>query len=316
LIGTLTSLPYFQAMLSGGQEYSARQLIAQPENLPLYFVSVKGSEMFDTGFYYETRLNGIIPIGTDYLGALAVGERLLLIQLPGQVDETRVSFTGTLKEMTWEYRRDVITPLESEAAGLKDVFLTVYLDVADAERPGYWVIGLLIIIGAVIGGVYMVVIGIGRLQNPARDPIMKRLSRYNVEPMQIVQRIDADMARGSQRIGKLTLSDGWILRRTSSVFDVMYIQHVVWLYKKVNTTKMYGVVTVGKTFTAVFNDQYGTTITVVGREKEVDQMLRAVAERIPWTEMGYSEATQREWSKDRDQFIAQVTARKRSFSAQ
>ncbi len=79
----------------------------------------------------------------------------------------------------------------------------------------------------------------------------------------------------------------------------------MWIYKKITSGRG------GKRYAALVYDRYGQMTTITGKEAQVDEALRGIAQRLPWIMIGYSTHAQAAWTKDRPNFIAEVDQRRK-----
>ena len=64
-------------------------------------------------------------------------------------------------------------------------------------------------------------------------------------------------------------------------------RQLLWAYKRVTQKKMYYVIPAGKTYAAVRNFENGS-VTLNGKEADVDRALGFMAEYAPWALYGHS----------------------------
>lgn len=152
-------IPYFSAWSSGGTTWDSSHFAAPPPEETIHFLTVEAMVGGDSGFYEETRLNGIIPVGTDYFGFLLIDENTLLITKTGDVMpdfETPTSFTGSLKNFDSDVRTQVIEEIRKELpADMRDMIYPRLLDITEFENKAAWIFGsvmcaLFVIIGVVL----------------------------------------------------------------------------------------------------------------------------------------------------------------------
>ncbi len=301
IIGALSTVPYFSAKFNGGQVFRAKELANYNGSLPVYFAQITGSKMIDTGYYKDS----------THFGALTLGDRVLLMELPTDVVETQTSYTGSLYPMTSEYQDKVISGIETDEPNVKGVFLPFYLSVSDASEFS-WNSGAVGLIIAIVGSLCGLVLVISRLLQPARHPIWKRLRRYNTDTEQLLDSIDADLGRGSEALGKVTVSRDWIVFGNGGNFNVMRVADVTWMYMSVVTQRAYGIA-VGKTYSAYLWDQYGVNIQALDKEARVKEILGGIAQRAPWAEIGYSAELQKAWRKEQTAFVARIAERRKQM---
>ena len=152
--------------------------------------------------------------------------------------------------------------------------------------------------------------GWARRARPATHPIWKRLAQLG-EARALAAQLDME-ARGSDALrfrGGATLTRSWLVRERLFGFDLVPLDRVVWIHKKVTAQKQY-FITVGKHYEAVVSDRDGRQLSIRTKEPEVDRLLAALAERVPWVLAGWTEELERAWAKGRAELIAAVDARR------
>lgn len=168
-------LPYFSAWASGGTTWEAKDFAQTPPEDTIHFLTVKAMFGADSGFYEETRLNGIIPIGTDYFGVMLIDEETILVVKTGDTlpeFSTPTSFTGSLEEFESDVRGQVISEIEREIGS------KVYprmLDITEAENKVAWVFGGAVSIIMALVGVVMVLRGLGGMFSRAARPVERSI---------------------------------------------------------------------------------------------------------------------------------------------
>ncbi|RMG83461.1 MAG: hypothetical protein D6712_12965, partial [Chloroflexi bacterium] len=106
------------------------------------------------------------------------------------------------------------------------------------------------------------------------------------------------------KVGNIYLGQNWMYYQFGANFQVIKLSDLAWLYKKV--IKQRGV----STYHAFFYDKHGKNVSVSARQKNVDAMLEAVAQRAPWAIAGYTAEIEKAWKKDRAGFLAAVEERR------
>ncbi len=274
-----------------------------------YWIKVSGDEILDTGMQYVSTSNNKETVKASYL-ALTLGERLLLVRMPGAQDSEALTpnLTGWLSAISSEENTEVILKLEQDIPGVKEAFLPFKLETGDFRSTG--LLGILVSAVLIVLSAIGLVIALRRISDPNSHPILKRLSRFG--PLDfVVSRIEAELASPHTTLGRLHLTNNWLVYPTLTNVLATRYEDVAWVYKYVFKQKQY-FITVSKTFSAMVNDRSGARIQVEAGRKEqaVDEMLKAILERTPWAIAGYSDELVRAWNRDRAGFLAAVDQRK------
>ncbi len=280
---------------------------SDPQN---YWVNISGEELLNTGIQYvTTHESGSETVESSYY-ALVLGERLLLVKLEGNLvaDTLDPHLSGWLANISAEEKTEILQAMETEVPGLTEAFLPYKLNTGNFRTGG--ILGM--IAGAVVVGLSLwgLLLVIRRTSDPASHPVLKALARFG--PLDFVtSRIDAEMNGEHQKIGKLNLTNSWVIYEDRTHLNATRYEDVTWIYKHVTTQRYYGI-PVSKTYTTLVFDRYGEKMqVVVGRkEQPTDEMLRAIAGRAPWAVMGYSNELDQAWKQDRAGFLAAVDRRK------
>jgi uncharacterized protein DUF6709 len=312
VVGLALASNYLYNFISGPFTVSGDQLVGASSlnDLQQRFITVKGDEkLIDTGYQYVSTGSGGKETVEAYYEALVLGDKFLLVKSGTSLDTDTV--TGGLWDMPSDVREQVINDIEKQYPGVKDTFLPFMMDTADYRVPGY--------VGLAIGAVVLIltVIGLsrwlGRSSDPLKHPIMKRLSRLG-DPQSVAGQIEMEMVGEPVKVGNVRLTRNWMIQSTSTSLDAARFNDVVWAYKRITQHRTNGIPT-GKTYSALIYDRYGTSLTISGKEKLVDETLGEIFRRAPGTVTGYSSEIQKMWNSNRSGFIAAVDQKRRDGAA-
>lgn len=300
LIVMAVGLNHFYNVVTGPYEVSKDYItgIENVNNLKQFFVTAEGDNTLDTGFYETSTTNGI-ETGKAYYKALMLDEYLLLVKTGDAVDKN--TYTGALKTIPPDEQREVLDKLLNEMPDLNDVFLPFMLDATDFQGMGY--VGLAATIAAFAACLWGVGKSVSRIANAQRHPIWKGLARFG-EPASIADQIETEMNSSAEKVGTVQLTRNWLVAAKASTFDVTQVKDIMWVYKKVVSGRG------GRRVSALIYDRHGRITTVSGKEAQIDDTLRGMAQRMPWVVMGYSKDALDVWNKDRLGFISAVDQRR------
>jgi hypothetical protein len=305
------SYRYLVSFATGPVEVSQQTLLALKDanELPVYYVTVKGEETLDTGFQTvsRSRRSGTETVSSSY-AALIVDRRALLVKLPG-VRNTRVTqFSGALVGIPSDVRTRVVGEVEDEV-GEKGLFLPFMLDASDFRTNGY--------IGLAVGAVILLlclfglVRAISRSANPAAHPIMRALSRFG-EPEAVAERINQEMAGPHETVGSVHLTPHWLVISSGGTFNVTRFEDVAWAYLKVTQHRTNGIPT-GKTYSALIWDRHGTNLIANGKENTTEDVLKAIYRHAPWAIVGFNGDIEKAWKSNRQAVLAAVAQRRQEI---
>lgn len=299
------SFRYMYNFVAGPFPATLEELAAveRADDLGRYFVTVAGTNSYDSGFELETTRDGRV-IGTMRYLILDLGERVLLVQTtqrPGQTE-----FTGYLAEPTAEVRSQIIAAIEASAPGLDGIFLPMQLTDDDLRRPGYLFIPLwLVVAGLCLWGLLRA----ARWRaSPLSHPIARALGRFG-DAQQAIGAIEAELLAPHAQIGDAHLTASWLVLAQPIRLQAARLDEIVWIYKLVTKRRVNGV-PVGQSFSAEVRDRHGVAVSVFGSEAQVNQLLNAAAQRSPWAIVGYSAELEQAWKKNRGAVVASVEQRR------
>lgn len=318
LITLLVMAAYFSwnayyNVISGPFETPLKDILQHQsaDGLRQYYVSVRGDEVFDTGWEMVHTEDGRETKREGY-AALFYNDRFLLVELTGPFVEGVKDFTGQLVPIPADVNNEILQGIYADEPALRGMFASFMLDTEDKRMEIFGGLAALAI-SAVLS---IVLLGrtINRMADPTRHPILRALARYG-EPESIAREIDTEMAMSRTPVGKnASLSQRWFAYHKGGTFHAARLQDIAWAYKQVTQHRTYGIPT-AKTYMAHVADVYGHQFSIQAKQKEVDGLLQAIAERAPWALHGYSDKLAQAWRKDRQQVLGAVAERRKAYSA-
>ncbi len=300
LVAIGLSINQYYNLLAGPFEVNKAYLegIKDVQNLDKFYVTIKGDKTVDTQYYVSHTTNGV-ETSKDYYKALFLDDNLLLVKT-GNVDNQQ-DYTGALTTIPSDEQRQVIEPFGSNA------FLPFMLDASDFRNMGF--AGMAAAAIAFLACLWGVLRTMGRIVSHERHPIWRGLERFG-EPAGIADQITTEVNSSAQPVGKAQVTPNWLIAAQKSTLEATQLKDVMWAYKKVVSGRG------GRRYSALVYDRYGKMLTINGKEAQVDETLRGIAQRMPWIMVGYSAQTQAAWNKDRANFIAAVDQRKKQATNQ
>jgi hypothetical protein len=282
-----------------------------------YWLTVKGERTVDTGITrvettkdkYSGRVKSERTVA-KYL-ALIVGDRLLIVRASPSAREGTTQFTGSLARHAGDVQARVAGEIRRQDAGL-----TLYpymLEADDGFRtPGY--------VGIAIGGLALLIgarnvkKAVERWADPTRHPASVALAAHG-DAGELAAKLDAEAAgAGVSRIGGVTVTASWLLRRTAFALRPVRLEDVVWVHKKV-TKHSVNFIPTGKTYEAVIVDRSGGSVSVQANEARTNQLLEHVTRRAPWAIGGWSQDLAAAWKSNRASVVAAVDERRKKLAA-
>jgi len=299
----------------GPKAISTEDLLAiqDPEQRAQFFVQVTGERVAPTGFQHvEQQINESTnkveseSVKYDYK-ALKVGQRWLLVKAPGSSVAT--GFSGALVKDS--EGADVVGQLEQAEPGLKGMFLPFVLDTIDYRDGGYWALGIGIPILLLVG--WNLAKWITRTSDRSTHPIIKKLRAYG-EPEMLSIEIENEITQAPTAIGPVVITRSWLFTPFFFGLKMARLADVVWIYKKV-TKHSYNFIPTGKTYSALVWSRSGESVEIGMKEKKTEELLQAIATRIPWVVAGFDNKIQALWNSDRAALIQAVEERKAKMAS-
>lgn len=291
---------------------TTKQAVLATQNvngLSQYFVNVKGDRAQDTGLQFVERdtSNNSKTVKASY-GALNLNDRLLLVKIPGDVTvkATQTQYTGALVDMSSDEKTQVVDQFESENDNT-GAFLPFMLDTSDFRTNGY--IALAVGFVVLLICIWLVLTALSRMTDHTKHPIIRALRRFG-DPQQVADQINADMSNPHETAGKIHLGTTWlVIPGASPGLAATRFDDLVWAYGKVTQRRTNGIPT-GKSYSAIFCDRYGASMTVQAKEKSMNEILQVVGKRAPWVILGYTPQALGGWKSNRAAMIAAVDQRR------
>jgi hypothetical protein len=309
VVGVILGLNYLQNFIQGPYTVDKQEILNIKDlgSQQKTFITLKGDEMVDTGYYHYTQKEGSSVENVDaYYGALLLDDRYLLVKTSDKVNEKVSTYTGGLVAMSSKEQSEIIGDIEKENPDLKGIFLPYMLDTGNFRTPGY--------IGLAIGAVVLLLslFGLSRFagrSNPLNHPIMKRLAKFG-DPEQVASQIDMEMGGDHPKAGNTHFTRSWLVQATGASLNATRFNDIMWVYKKITTHRTNGIKT-GTTYSVLIWDRYGQCITINAKENVINQIIDATLNRAPGAIGGFNKEIETMWKKNRDQFIATVDGRTR-----
>ena len=269
-----------------------------------YFVTIKGDKFTNVGQEITQSVDKYsrptYKVSASYI-ALSVENRLLIIKAQTEYNDT--AFTGALTEDS-----QLISEVETKNPELKGVFLPVVLDTTDFRSRGYW--GLAIGTPFLLLGLWNLYKFKKRQENPEEHPIAKSLSKFG-SPQVIAGNIDSEIQMSdNSAVGSVVITRSWLLKPTTFGLDILNLEDIVWVYKKV--TKHYiNMIPTGKTIAALIRNRQGQSLEIQGNDSDIDLILERIFNQVPWILLGFSKELENLWDyDDRSGIIAMVDERR------
>lgn len=87
--------------------------------------------------------------------------------------------------------------------------------------------------------------------------------------------------------GFVKISDRWLLVSTGTMLQVLETPHVVWAYQNITSNKLYGLITVSKSYAVCLAMDNGKTVTICGNKQKAVETLKGLYEHTNHIMVGY-----------------------------
>lgn len=307
---------YWRNFFDGPMDATPQVLstIHDPDAIDRYYVRVSGVDAVDSGIQDITqevdqttgKVTSETVKGTYFY--VHIGERFLLVESP--LAAAQKEYIGPLVAVPENLRNQIAEELKKDNRTWSELFLPFMLDASDFTSWGY---GALITAALLIAfAVFLALKALRRTSDPASSPIAKSLSRYGDQPEVVAANIDAEVVSSGYQPdqGSLTVSQSWILKREAFDLKVMNMNDLLWMYQKVLTRRLYGIVPISETRSVVLCDLHRSEISHQTSEEFVTKLLGEIAERAPWVVVGYTAEIDQMYKKNFHDFVKAVNQRK------
>lgn len=163
---------------------------------------------------------------------------------------------------------------------------------------------VLVCVFALVAGVYEIVDAVRCLLAPARHPLYKLLARYG-DARAIADGIEQELATGQEKLRfphAIVLRD-WILNTSFLEIMPIYRRDIIWAYQRQTTTRINGVVPVGKDYEMMIHTRKGQEVAIAMPPDQVDTFL-AWLQLVGHNEtvFGFSDEQKVWWDQQKESF--------------
>jgi len=308
---------YLINLFSGPQKIEESEILSlqDPSKLFRYNVTVTGKTITPV-LYTQTHLSfdkddKVVSETTEGIyQALCFKERALLVSVNQSTKSTTLS--GALIPMPTDISSSLVPRLEHDYPPVKGRLLPMMLDTTKFNAfGGSGLLFMLPMLGLALWNLRKVFM---RREDYQLHPIAKRLSKYGMA-REVAAAIEQEIRLAGNKlwIGTAMLTDSWLLSRLPFDLKIGRLEDAVWIYKK-ETTQSVNFIPVGKSHALMFNFADKNNIEVSGSGKEMDELLVAVAKKVPWAYFGYSAEVLALWNQNSEAMITAVKKGKSDFS--
>lgn len=304
---------YISSFFKGPQIInSAAQLIAagSPENLSNTWVSLQADKINATRLQQITvrKKRGVErsrKVSATYFVA-TIGQHFLVVRAHEETPTPLL--TGSIKVLDESVKRNLLRDFPAE---LQSSLLPFLLDTEDFQADGYigfTIAGLIAVFATVVGSLAFV-----RWRNPSGHAVIQQLSKRADGPA-LFTAMQAQVNQGSvTKVGKYVLTPQFAIYQGFFEIKLQLLDELLWAYKNVVKTRIYYVIPTGKKFSASLNFQ-NATLAINGKESAVDSVLQHIERHAPWALLGFDEAIETTYKKNKAQLLQIVSQRKQRLA--
>ncbi len=236
---------------------------------------------------------------------------LLLVKSRAGVQGTQVS--GGLVAIPSNLQTECLQYFEEKAPKLKGRFMPYMLDTTRFDGSGYFQLILTLPILLLCG--WKLLSLQRRTADPNRHPIMKSVRNFG-EPREVATAIEDDLrlSNGGKRKGLPGLwSEHWVLVPTTFDMLIGKVDELVWVYSH-QTKHTVNLIPTGSTWKLMMHFSDKRAIEIETSEKNVQQLLSEMVQRVPWAYAGFSEQLRDCWAKQPQAMIDESAKARRELS--
>lgn len=178
---------------------------------------------------------------------------------------------------------------------LTSQFSNFTADMSAGRRDGLLAFGCVVTLLVVFG--WHGLLALRTLLAPRSHPIYTHAARQGMVDT-VIADIERQVRESGQQVGPAVFTGQFMLN--TATMALMEYQDIMWIYKR----------TLRQAHEMIVYTRDGQQQPVTASSKVVDQLLLTVAQVCPWVVVGYSDQLWNLWSNSRDEFIAQVDARR------
>lgn len=317
IAGAAFNRAYLTSFFRGPTEIESQTLAetSDLDQLNVRWVTVHGDYAANTGWVEtsQSTVNGVPTSGANTSHAYFVvalnDSKFLLVEM-GPEYETRKDIdpviSGGLVGFSSVVTSDILPGLRKDVADVQMELLPYMMTTDDYRTNGY--------IGLGVGAVFALLAGIvmiraaARLADPTKDGSYKALERFG-EPALVSHEIQQELDALPNAKGKLIVTEHWMVLRYNGMKFTRH-RDIMWVYPKVTTTRMYGVIAVNRRTDLVWFDRYGQQFALPINKKQLESLMTEFAQHAPGVILGYKAELAQLWAKNRAEFIAAVDSRR------
>ena len=178
---------------------------------------------------------------------------------------------------------------------------------------GDWGAGILggVLVLITLGFAWLAFSSYAEMKDPRRHAIYSKLAKLGPVDEKATD-LEKQVRENGQKVGDFVFTPDYLLETGS--LNLHPYTDLVWIYKK-QTKHSINFIPTGTTYEVVIHLRDGQITTQSAAAAVVDQVLAALAQGCPWIAAGYSEELNKLWTKSRQEFVAEVDARRQEYLA-
>ena len=307
---------YVSNFLRGPFALSTSELdsITDASKQPRYFVRIHGDKSLDTGVQEitVTKTGGVETgrsVSANYY-LMLVGQKILIVKSPKPLS---TDFTGELTPSTPAFVDSVLSPSsrddQSAVDALRSRLYPFYLDDDSFREPGYIGIAAWLVFALLFW--WLARRDWRWVQDPSTHPVAKRAEAWG-DPSLIGAEAEQDSLAPVVKTKKPWIfGQKFVVFKGPLSFNIYRLSDLLWAYKK-KTKHSVNLIPTGTTYAAALFFEAGVngSADLPGKEKQVDAILQAAMDRVPWAIFGYSKELETAFAKEFTGFRGAIAERK------
>jgi hypothetical protein len=265
-------------------------------------VTVESDEVVDTGVMegYANRRDRVLA---RYL-VVRVGDHHLLVKASASHQGNR--FAGLLTGISSAELEKAVTPFIHEHSLREGSFLPAQLNCTVDTSRGLVVGGFFIAL-FLAPGIFWTGLGMWRLLRPQSHPLARALQRFG-RPAEVADAIG--QSGQPVRVGPVEIAGDWLVCRSRQSGVVVFRNDdLVWIHKLLETVNRRSLHRVK------IYDRNGMRFVGAGSADEIDAVVAAITERLPWLVVGWDERVDKQWKEDPASLVPRVAERREELLA-
>ncbi|MGD0036322.1 MAG: DUF6709 family protein [Bacteroidota bacterium] len=187
------------------------------------------------------------------------------------------------------------------------IFVALYF----SNQVIFWILTplLLFLLWKLFNSIYWLI-------QPSSHPAYKSLERYGI-PFEVAGQIENEYRNKNSlvRFPGSIMTENWFFVINIFDFDLIHLDDMLWIYKEV-TKHSVNAIPSGTTYRLAIVTRSSKKIVIDSSKNNVNNILQALCERLPWIQAGYSDELKESFKNEPALLIAQIDSRRKEMLRQ